>query len=116
MFGVGEDQVTTLPFGVFIRRCQPDNATKWIRRATERRGGSRSASRSLIAWAVVLVLSPLALRAADPPPDALPKGAVLRLGTLNLHHNGSAINVIFAPDGKSLVSSGNDHLVRLWDA
>ena len=69
-------------------------------------------SRSLIAWSVVLLLSPLPLHAAD----ALPKGALLRLGTLNLHHNGSAINVVFAPDGKSLVSSGNDHLVRLWDA
>jgi len=72
-------------------------------------------SRYLIAWAVVVLFASVTLRAADEP-DALPKGAVLRLGTRKLHHNGSAINVVFAPDGKSLASSGNDHPIRLWDA
>jgi WD40 repeat protein len=61
---------------------------------------------------VVLLVIP----AGAPAADALPKGALLRIGTTRLHHTGSVINVVFAPDGKSLASCGNDSLIRLWDA
>src|SRR5690242_15175813 len=53
---------------------------------------------------------------ADAAGDALPEGALARFGTLRLHHNGSVINVAFAPDGKTLASCGNDSLVCQWDA
>src|SRR5262249_20565826 len=51
---------------------------------------------------------------ADAAGDALPDGAVARFGSRRLAHGGSAINVVFAPDGKSLASCGNDGIVRLW--
>ena len=90
----------------------------------------------MIAWlfAVVLccvsyaVLTLGASPAADPPAapkpekprtdlhgDALPEGAVARLGTLRLRHETRVGNVALSPDGKKLARSGKDGTIRVWD-
>jgi WD40 repeat protein len=78
-------------------------------------------SHRLLAGAIALLLSAAACLAAPATPardaagDTLPEGALVRIGTRRLRHAGFVINVVFAPDGKALVSSGNDGMVRLWD-
>lgn len=57
--------------------------------------------------------------AADPPAPTtgvwLPAGAVARLGSTRLRHAAPVTCVAFAPDGKTLVSGGQDGAVRVWD-
>ncbi len=47
--------------------------------------------------------------------DPLPTGALVRLGTVRLRQGHNIQTVAFAPDGKTVVSSGSDHFVRQWD-
>jgi WD40 repeat protein len=74
----------------------------------------------LVPLVALLFLAP-AGRAETPKPrldaagDPLPDGALMRVGTRRLHHIGSATNVVFAPDGRSLASIGRDGLARLWE-
>ena len=45
----------------------------------------------------------------------LPYGAVTRLGSPNLRHDGAVTDVAYTPDGKRIISCGNDRTIRIWD-
>ena len=47
--------------------------------------------------------------------DALPEGAVARLGGLRFRHEGEATALAFTPDGKSLIGYTNSGIM-IWDA
>jgi WD40 repeat protein len=47
--------------------------------------------------------------------DPLPDGAVARFGTTRWKHPGGVSDLVYSPDGKTLVSTG-DRTVRLWEA
>ncbi len=67
---------------------------------------------------LLFALASLAVPVEKPPPgrpDALPDGAIRRLGTLQLRHAGLGAFALL-PDGKSLVSAGSDGVLRYWDA
>jgi WD40 repeat protein len=51
----------------------------------------------------------------DPSGDALPTGALFRLGTTRLRHPSRIQALVFAPDGKTLTSSDYDGRIRLWE-
>jgi RNA polymerase sigma factor (sigma-70 family) len=58
-------------------------------------------------------------RRNDSHGDALPEGAVARLGTLRFRHEGEAGSVAFSPDGKTLAATNGEKggdAIFLWDA
>src|SRR5438105_2955840 len=54
--------------------------------------------------------------ATDRHGDALPRGAIARMGSLRLKHKYPVTCVAFAPDGQTLASGGDDGGVCIWDA
>src|SRR4051794_9750938 len=69
----------------------------------------------------LLALACGALAAQDPPPardhhgDPLPSGAVARLGTVRLRHDGPIVFAAFLPGGRSVMSVGGDGVVCVWE-
>jgi WD40 repeat protein len=64
-----------------------------------------------------LLAGGLVVRAEQEPGkgDALPEGAAGRLGTLRWRHVAMVTGVIFAPDGKTLLSVTADKMVHVWE-
>lgn len=48
--------------------------------------------------------------------DILPPGAVNRLGSLRFRNGAPVENLVYAPDGRAIVSACADGSIRLWDA
>src|SRR5262249_8895956 len=59
--------------------------------------------------------SPDARPTADSHGDPLPGGALARLGPTRLRHGADITFVAFGPEGKSLITAGQDNTIRLWD-
>jgi WD40 repeat protein len=68
-----------------------------------------------LAVCLVLILGQPALSDPPPPGEALPAGAVARLGGTRLKHAGEVECLAFSADGKALASTGHDGILRLWD-
>jgi RNA polymerase sigma factor (sigma-70 family) len=47
--------------------------------------------------------------------DALPEGAIQRLGTIRFRHGGRIESVAYSPDGTQIVTGGADAKVKIWD-
>jgi RNA polymerase sigma factor (sigma-70 family) len=58
---------------------------------------------------------PAGLPRVDFHGDALPDGALARLGTVRLHPGARVWSLCYSPDGKRLATGGEGHKVRVWD-
>jgi Tol biopolymer transport system component len=70
-------------------------------------------SRLLIGLSALVGFAPPAQ--AQPKDDALPPGAVARLGKVRYRNVGRVFSVDFSPDGKTLLAGAWDGSIRLWD-
>src|SRR3954468_17384176 len=69
----------------------------------------------------MVVLLGLGAARADPPRldrygDALPPGAVARLGSLRLLCAGDLANVVFAPDGRTVAAVVRNGSPQFWES
>ena len=48
--------------------------------------------------------------------DPLPSGAAMRLGTVRFRHDQSIDHVVYAPDGRSVVTGDGERRLQVWDA
>ncbi len=73
--------------------------------------------RRILVVLVVVSLAALHALAADPPApaDAVPPGALARLGTLQWRHPDPVTFVAFALDGQAVMTAGADGTIRLWE-
>ncbi len=60
-------------------------------------------------------LAPRASRAHSERPEALPRGAIARMGSPRLRHGDAVLAAAYTPDGKQLLTAGRDRTVRLWE-
>jgi WD40 repeat protein len=80
-------------------------------------------NRGSLAGALLVLLPALAAEAAAPPPatrtdlhgDPLPPGAVARLGTFPLRHDGQVHHLGFSPDARRLWSVAAGGVIRAWE-
>jgi RNA polymerase sigma factor (sigma-70 family) len=77
--------------------------------ATKSKAATRPASNPPEDWAEAL---PRTDRYGDP----LPAGALARMGSTRFRHGSWAYRVVFAHDGKTLISAGADRAIRFWEA
>jgi WD40 repeat protein len=75
--------------------------------------GGRAMARSWLTATTALILLIPSLNAAD---DPLPEHALRRLGSQHWRHGATVIALAFTPDGKQLISAGQDGVIRLWDS
>src|SRR6185369_6418671 len=71
---------------------------------------------SLVVLTAGVATSQETLPPADRFGNPLPPGAVARLGDARFRHGGGVRKVVYTPDGRTLVTLGNDGLIQLWDA
>jgi WD40 repeat protein len=77
----------------------------------------------VLAGIVIALICPLPSDGQEPEPakarvdrygDPLPKGAILRLGTLRFCQPFPS-SLVYSPDGKFIASGGSDNRIRLWE-
>ena len=60
--------------------------------------------------------TPPAPLARDLQGDTIPRGAVVRLGTVRLRHSTRVSHLAFSPDSKLLISVASESRIHIWDA
>jgi WD40 repeat protein len=72
-------------------------------------------------WQTTVLIATEPVAPSKPPVDSevgtLPPGALARLGSLGLRHEGDVGSVCFSPDGKKIASvPQHDSTIRIWDS
>src|SRR6185295_4697509 len=70
----------------------------------------------LLGLAVVANVAASQLPAPEGQGEALPPGAVVRLGSARGQQAGNVGFAAFLPDGASVVTVGDDRTIRLWES